>query len=41
MLGDVQHSLIIADFLMLEVQPNIVFILIIYSPYVLKDLVEL
>ena len=37
-----QHSVIMADFLMLETQqPIIVIILIIHSPYLLKDLVEL
>ena len=37
-----QHSVIMADFIMPETQqPIIVIILIIYSPYFLKDLVEL
>ena len=36
------HSVIMADFIMPETQqPIIVIILIIYSPYLLKDLVEL
>ena len=35
-------SVIMADFIMPETQqPTIVIILIIYSPYLLKDLVEL
>ena len=38
----VEHSVIIADFLVHETQqPIIVIILIIYSRYFLKDLVEL
>ena len=38
----VQHSVIMADFIMPETQqPTIVIILIIYSTYLLKDLVEL
>ena len=42
LLCGVQHSVIMADFIMPETQqPIIVIILIIYSPYLLKDLVEL
>ena len=42
LLCDVQHSIIMADFIMPETQqPVIVIILITYSPYTLKDLVEL
>ena len=37
-----QHSVIMADFIMPETQQAIiVIILITYSPYILKDLVEL
>ena len=37
-----QHSVIMADFIVLETQkPIIIIILIIYSPYLLKDLVDL
>ena len=42
LLCGVQHSVIMAEFIMPETQqPIIVIILIIYSPYLLKDLVEL
>ena len=42
LLCGIQHSVIVADFLMLETQqPIIVIIFIIYSPYFLKDLIEL
>ena len=42
LLYGVQHSVIMADFIMPETQqPIIVIILIIYSPYLSKDLVEL
>ena len=38
----IQHSVIMTDFIMPEIQqPIIVIILIIYSPYLLKNLVEL
>ena len=39
----VQHSVIMADFIRMPEtqQPIIVIILIIYSPYLLKNLVEL
>ena len=42
LLCGVQHSVIMADFIMPKThQPIIVIILIIYSVYLLKDLVEL
>ena len=42
LLYGVQHSVIMVDFIMPETQqPIIVTILIIYSLYLLKDLVEL
>ena len=42
LLYGVQHSVIMADFIKHETQQAIiVIILIIYSPYILKDLVEL
>ena len=42
LLCGIQHSVIVADFLMLETQqPIIVIIFIIYSPYFLKDLIKL
>ena len=39
MLCGVQHSVVMADFFMPETQQPI--IVIIYSPYLLKDIVEL
>ena len=42
LLCGIQHSVIMADFLMFETQqPIIVIIFIIYSSYFLKDLIEL
>ena len=41
LLCGIQHSVIMADFLILETQQAIIVIIfIIYSPYFLKDLIE-